>query len=452
MNRITLENFRCFRAKQTARLAPLTLLVGENSTGKTSFMAMVRALWDVRGGRAPDFKEAPYNLGSFDEIAHHRGKRGGRAETFQAGFETVEKNKSYRLDTTFKKRGVVPVIASKRLSSNGDWIEARFGDDHFITLRIGIGKNTWKWQTGADFDIYTRMLGERAIPPFFFFWILISIMKDDVLKDQIRPDNDSPKLTDEEWKKIEKIFLITKTLDNPFHENRFNENRLYASAPVRSKPRRTYDPSRSTPDPGGDYVPTYLAGLYFQDKRGWVKLKKALETVGKISGLFDEVAIKLLGRKESEPFQLQVRKFGGGLKGPWRNLIDVGYGVSQVLPVISELLREDAPAMSLLQQPEVHLHPRAQAALGSLFCQVARHDRQLIVETHSDHLLDRVRMDVRDEEGQLRPDDVSILFFEPGDLDVRIHSLRLDEQGNVLDAPDSYRGFFMEETRRSLGF
>ena len=122
-------------------------------------------------------------------------------------------------------------------------------------------------------------------------------------------------------------------------------------------------------------------------------------------------------------------------KGPWRNLIDVGYGVSQALPVITELLRPDAPSMFLLQQPEVHLHPSAQAALGSLFSQVAGLERQLIIETHSDHLIDRVRMDVRDGESALKPDDVSILYFERGDLDVRIHSLRIDEEGNVVDAP-----------------
>ena len=98
----------------------------------------------------------------------------------------------------------------------------------------------------------------------------------------------------------------------------------------------------------------------------------------------------------------------------------------------------------------MHLHPSAQAALGSFFCQVAGLERQLIVETHSDHLLDRVRMDVRDGTTRLQPEDVSILFFERGDLDVHIHSLRFDTEGNVLDAPPSYRQFFMEETRRSL--
>ena len=70
MDRITVRNYRCFREKQTARLAPLTLLVGENSTGKTSFLALIRALWDVAVREAVlDFKEYPYDLGSFREIA-----------------------------------------------------------------------------------------------------------------------------------------------------------------------------------------------------------------------------------------------------------------------------------------------------------------------------------------------------------------------------------------------
>ena len=108
--------------------------------------------------------------------------------------------------------------------------------------------------------------------------------------------------------------------------------------------------------------------------------------------------------------------------------------------------------MFLLQQPEVHLHPSAQAALGSLFCEVANSGRQLVVETHSDHLLDRVRMEVRDGTTGLKPDDVSILFFERDGLEVNIHRLRIDVDGNINGQPNSYRRFFMEETRRSLGF
>ena len=58
MNQITLKNYRCFADEQTARLAPLTLLIGENSTGKTSFLALIRALCEVaHGSPMPDFNE-----------------------------------------------------------------------------------------------------------------------------------------------------------------------------------------------------------------------------------------------------------------------------------------------------------------------------------------------------------------------------------------------------------
>ena len=230
------------------------------------------------------------------------------------------------------------------------------------------------------------------------------------------------------------------------------QSRPYASAPVRSKPRRTYDPSRLTRDPEGEAVPMYLADVSHRGQKKWMVLHGALESFGRASGLFDQMRVRRLGRTSSEPFQIQVRKSGGTrLKGPWRNLTDVGYGISQVLPVITELLRSDSPNMFLLQQPEVHLHPSAQAELGTLFCSVASQGKQLIVETHGDHLIDRVRMDVRDATTALRPEDVSILFFERGALEVTIHSLRVDDAGNILDQPPGYRRFFMEETNRSIG-
>ena len=226
---------------------------------------------------------------------------------------------------------------------------------------------------------------------------------------------------------------------------------VFAGAPIRSQPKRTYDPIQQTRDPEGEYIPSYLAGMSRRDKGGWEGLREELEYFGGMSGLFDEISINSLGRTAGAPFQVHIRTFGRQLKGPRRNLVDVGYGVSQALPLLTELLRWDSPPMFLLQQPEVHLHPRAQAELGSLFCFIAEPHRQLVVETHSDYIVNRVRMDVRDGRSQLKAEDVSILYFERTDLDVKIHSIRLDEIGNVLDAPASYGDFFMEETRRSIG-
>jgi predicted ATPase len=106
--------------------------------------------------------------------------------------------------------------------------------------------------------------------------------------------------------------------------------------------------------------------------------------------------------------------------------------------------------MFLLQQPEVHLHPRAQAALGSYLGSVAKQRGLTIVaETHSDFLIDRVRMDVRDNKG-MDPGSVAILFFERTGLDVTIHQLEIDRKGNILGAPPGYRNFFMQEQIRSI--
>ena len=413
VKRIWLENYRCFSERQEVRLAPLTLLVGDNSTGKTSFLAMIRALWDVAYlNRVPNFKEQPYDLGSFDEIAHYRGGRGGRAEVFEAGFKVAPPARpACHWSVAFSRRGTAPLPTKRKLSNKkrDTWIEHDL-DSSKLLIHTPKGK----WKDKAPFDIE----GDRLLP------LVFAIAREHLEKPPIRRLVHSF----DAWSRSQP---------------------LYAGAPVRSKPHRTYDPSLVARDPEGDYVPMYLANQYFEGKERWHRLREALQHFGKDAGLFDEITVKPLG-KQSGPFQLQVRRFDGHAKGPQRNLIDVGYGVSQVLPVVTELLRQDAPPMFLLQQPEVHLHPSAQAALGSLFCRIASWDRQVFIETHSDHLLDRVRMDARDGAGALKPEDVSILYFERQRLSVRIHSLRIDEGGNILDAPRGYRRFFMDEVRRSL--
>ena len=206
-------------------------------------------------------------------------------------------------------------------------------------------------------------------------------------------------------------------------------------------------------DPWGADVPSRFASLQFQDKAEWAAIKAKLDAFGRESGLFDDFTVKQLTRVEGGPFQLQVRKFGKrGRKGPKRNLTDVGFGVSQVLPVLAALFRTNGPSMFLLQQPELHLHPSAQAALGSLFCRTVEAGRQVIVETHSDYIMNRIRLDVRDRRTELTHEDVSILYFEREDPDVLIHPIRFDKDGNVLGTPGGYRRFFTDELNRSLDY
>jgi predicted ATPase len=126
----------------------------------------------------------------------------------------------------------------------------------------------------------------------------------------------------------------------------------------------------------------------------------------------------------------------------------VGYGVSQALPILVDTLQLSS-ALFLLQQPEVHLHPRAQAALGSFFAKRISKGKQFIIETHSDYLVDRIRMEIRRK--QLKPEDVSLLYFERKKSSATIHNINLDSNGAIVDPPPGYRQFFLKEERDLLG-
>ncbi|MCY3594934.1 MAG: DUF3696 domain-containing protein [Bacteroidetes bacterium] len=437
MKEITLENFRCFHTKQVARLAPLTLLVGENSTGKTSFMAMIRALWDCAyGHRIPDFKEAPFDLGSFEEIAHRRNERNGSASTFRA---SIQIDDDLGADVEFGKEGKVAVPKSMGLVDGEIRITDKYDTQGDPRIQVITPNGTWEMPLPTD-------ISKNISPLLTLRRILLSlpevILRDNPERPAVMTSTDGSSPFAKTDADAVAGFRLLDVGDR--------RHRPYAGAPVRSRPQRTYDPSSPTGDPEGDYVPMLLENIATSSEDLWKFVKERLEQFGSATGIFDEIDIRRLGKSESAPFQIQVRKAGKNRKGIKQNLIDVGYGISQVLPILTELLLTGIPRMALLQQPEVHLHPSAQAALGSLLCESAGQGRQLVVETHSDHLIDRVRMDVRDGKTNLKPEDVSVLFFERKDLSVQIHSIRIDEEGNVLNAPKNYRQFFMEETRRSL--
>jgi hypothetical protein len=220
----------------------------------------------------------------------------------------------------------------------------------------------------------------------------------------------------------------------------------YASAPVRSKPERTYNPGEASPSPDGEHIPYLLAQTKAFDKEKWSEIVRALGQFGRASGMFEAITIKQLSNTEGGPFQLIV-----SLKGTKSNIIDVGYGVSQALPIITDFIRTADPTLFLFQQPEVHLHPRAQAELASFFSRTVKGSSHvLFLETHSDHLIDRFRMEARDGK-HISSEDVSILYFDKSGHNVKVHQISVDDLGNLKGAPSSYRRFFIDEELRSLG-
>ncbi|MCC7173433.1 MAG: AAA family ATPase, partial [Planctomycetes bacterium] len=160
-----------------------------------------------------------------------------------------------------------------------------------------------------------------------------------------------------------------------------------------------------------------LATLHATSPEDYSTLTNSIAKYGRDANLFARLDVRRRGRKPGDPFQLMVAVDRFAF-----NLVDVGYGVSQILPILVDTLRAPARQTFLLQQPEVHLHPRAQAALGSLLVTHAKDRHQtFIVETHSDYLVDRVRMDVRDS--KLPHDEVVILYFQRDGRKATIHTI-----------------------------
>ncbi|MYA01469.1 MAG: AAA family ATPase [Chloroflexi bacterium] len=472
IRQVTLENFRCFQEKQSVNLAPLTLLIGENSTGKTSFLALLRALSEfVFAGRAPNFRE-PFDLGSFEQVAHYRGGSATRNRSFRLGLEAKasgavfplvsesEQDFEVQVDITFERdsRGSEPTPVEQQIAVGESWLHERTATrDRGYDLRIGTERGTWKL-SGEAGEGHPNNLGA------FRFYSMPRALQDALPGDEtdmprLVPVGQSSDFDDVDRKEINILARFgiynPQLLYSTFAG--FAQSQVFASGPVQSRPQRTYEPGTWEREPHGNHVPRRFAEMSLFQPDEWRAIKTQLETFGRASGLFDEIRIQPMMPSRSrratgsDPFQLQVRKGSGRFKGIHRNIIDVGYGVSQVLPILSEVVAASEPTdLFLCQQPEVHLHPSAQAELGSLFCAVASADFQVVVETHSDHLLDRIRMDVRDERTGLSSSDVRILYFERRGLDVKIHELTWDEHGNIENAPSSYRRFFLEEVERSI--
>jgi AAA domain, putative AbiEii toxin, Type IV TA system len=437
---IYLKDVRCFSEPRCVPIAPLTLLVGENSSGKSSFLALTRIAAEVRQGNLlPNFNSDPFFLGAYDQVAHFRGGRGGRAKSFEIGIDADIPDRPRRSNippntmtaswrSEFAKRGSQPGISSLHFQCDRYELNIRYGKDNIESIRLRT--------PSIEETLPARALGRNFAydTALDFRFLLFPLLR-------LEGKQFSQQVDEPIRKELQTLYELIRA------STRDTQSRPYAIAPVRTKPVRTYNPIEDTPKSEGSHVPMLLAKTYFADRRQWDRIKISLDAFGHQSGMFEELSLRTLGKTDSDPFQIMIK-----IAGPASNLIDVGYGVSQVMPIIVDLLSGRQQQTYLLQQPEVHLHPRAQAQLGSFLCEFIKGTRsEVLVETHSDYILDRIRMEVR-EKKNLSHRDIVILFFERQGREVKIHPLTLDENGNLQRRPDSYRRFFMEEEQRALGF
>lgn len=126
------------------------------------------------------------------------------------------------------------------------------------------------------------------------------------------------------------------------------------------------------------------------------------------------------------------------------NISDMGFGTSQVLPIIIEGFFIERNSVLIIEQPEIHLHPKAQSTLGDLFIEIANENKIIIVETHSEHLIRRIQR--RIAENKISNKDVIFYYVTIGKEGSQLQRLEIDEEGYIEKIPE---GFFDEDYKEA---
>ena len=135
--------------------------------------------------------------------------------------------------------------------------------------------------------------------------------------------------------------------------------------------------------------------------------------------------------------------------------IHTGFGLTQVLPIMVAALSAAKEDLLLIENPEVHLHPSGQAAMGEFLAEVAAAGVQVILETHSDHVLNGIRRAVK--RGALPPEDAALHFFrlrqeDESDGAAQVQSLVLDRNGNLDTWPEGFFDQFDRDMNYFVGW
>ena len=420
MSRITslaLTDVRCFAQTQRTELPRITVLVGENSTGKSTFLGCARIVSHLSdlvdlSDKNP-FDDPPFSMGGFETVVHSGGSKFAIEATFEG-------HRYDRIRVVYD-RGPRGEPRERELELSLSPEQGRGGV--FRVTRPGSPQSgsPEMWRVAGpkfEFEFPQSMVSYRQ----FSTWLSRLVRFGNL------PHEGSTTL----WRK-----------------------RIGEASPEAARMFARFNNffRRSDLFPG----PEHRLPVVANDPNGWPREREyASNPFGK--GLNEATLERIVafGGRLNLFSGLDVRRGLGGTYEIWvnasgeeYNVVDVGFGIHSVLPLLHAIASAPKEATLLLQQPETHLHPRAQAALVGL---VADQGHRLLVETHSDHVPDWFRIAVMS--GEVDPRDLGIVYFDRIDdgASTILHDIRVDDQANLIDTPPRFRRFFLDETERLLGF
>ena len=229
------------------------------------------------------------------------------------------------------------------------------------------------------------------------------------------------------YRNQERFSLFQTRFENLFRSIRY-------LGPLREYPRRRYA-WQGKHSPGvGQHGEDMVTALF----SGRIQLRSLEEQIPKWLQRLDLIdSYRLNPALDTETdYEFLVRKYKGG---PEVRLTDVGFGVSQVLPVLILCYYVPEGSILILEQPEAHLHPKVQSELADLLIEVVKNRQlQIILESHSEHLLIRLMRRIAEE--QISADDTVFYFCEMNEGVSEIERLDVDDYGNITNWPQNFFG------------
>jgi len=388
------QNFKSWKDTGKLQITPLTGFFGANSSGKTSILQTLLMLKQTVE-RPPDWKgvidfgddNSLVNLGSFDDLIHQHSLDSNLGITVSWNLSGKQKLDSIETDSLSFSMSIVN----------------KYGDAELDCFCYTVGRKNFeiKWES-SGYKYKSEFSSERA-ELFRCYGVA------------------NPFGSLESFKPLKDAF------ENLFH-------RICYLGSFRESPYSRYVWQGNHPKDTGQHGEEMISAIL--SKR--VKLqdidKQIMEWLQRLD-LIDSYRLNPVLNTEGD-YEFLVKKYKGG---PEVRLTDVGFGVSQILPVLILCYYVPEGSILILEQPEAHLHPKVQAELADLLIEVVKNRRlQIILESHSEHLLIRLMRRIAEE--QISADDTAFYFCDMNEGVSEIGRLNVDNYGNITNWPQNFFG------------
>ena len=406
---LSAQNFKSWQDTGSLHFAPLTGFFGANSSGKSSILQVLLMLKQTVE-RPPEWDEPLYfgdeeslvDLRNFSDAVHRPIK--GPVLGISVSWKLPEKTTmmdDYELDA-------LSLYFNLHHRSIGRIIY-QVGEDQFgIAPKSGTGSS----------EIIHPNVNQRAFYPSYPSG---SVKPFRCYGFRFHPSNTAERFSD-----------LQESFEDLF-------SRIYYLGPVREDPRRDYTWDESHPKDVGWYGEQMISALL----SGRVRRRSIDEQIMKWLQELDLIySYDLTPLSDIEQnYELLVQQYKDG---PEVGLTDVGFGVSQVLPVLTACYYAPEGSTLILEQPDAHLHPKVQSELADVLIDVVKNRNiQIILESHSEHLLLRLMRRIAEygiEEEGISKDLTAFHFCEINDGNSKAEQLKVDEYGNISNWPKDFFG------------